>query len=68
MIAPDSPSTVNASGKATFKSFQRDFDDGANTLWTLYGNEAEDFDKNHIQTLKDDMNNILLFVRLNLSV
>ncbi|KAH9969402.1 hypothetical protein BGW80DRAFT_1562490 [Lactifluus volemus] len=63
-LAPDNPSTVNASGKATSKSFQRDFDDGANTLWTLYGNEAEDFDKTHIQTLKDDMNNILLFAGL----
>jgi Family of unknown function (DUF6535) len=68
MIVPDSPSTVDASGKASPKSFQRDFDDGADTLWTLYGNEAKDFDKTHIQTLRNDMKNLLLFVRLNLSI
>jgi len=40
-----------------------DFGGSANTLWTLYGNEAESHDKSRIQPLKDDMNCLLLFVR-----
>jgi hypothetical protein len=40
-----------------------DFDSGANALWTLYENKAKSHDEARIQTLKDDMNGILLFVR-----
>ena len=40
-----------------------DFGDSANTLWTLYGNEAESYDEFRVQTLKDDMDGVLIFVR-----
>ena len=39
-----------------------DFDGSANALWTLYGKEAESHDKSRIQTLKDDMDGVLIFV------
>lgn len=41
-----------------------DFDDSANALWTLYGKEAKSHDESRIQTLKDDMDGVLIFVRL----
>ena len=44
-----------------------DFDASANALWTLYGKEAESHDKSQIQTLKEDMDGVLIFVRLHLS-
>ena len=39
-----------------------DFDGGANALWTLYGKEAKSYDDAKIQTLKDDMDGVLIFV------
>jgi hypothetical protein len=40
-----------------------DFADGANALWSLYENEAKSHDEARIQSLKDDMNGVLIFVR-----
>jgi len=40
-----------------------DFDDSANALWSLYGKEAKGHDEATIQTLKDDMDGVLIFVR-----
>jgi len=40
-----------------------DFDGSANALWTLYGKEAKSYDNSRIQTLKDDMDGVLIFVR-----
>ena len=40
-----------------------DFEGSANALWTLYGNEAKSHDEALIQTLKDDMDGVLIFVR-----
>ena len=46
----------------------RDFDDSANALWTLYaavyGKEAKSHDEAGIQNLKDDMDGVLIFVRV----
>jgi len=42
-----------------------DFDGSANALWSLYGKEAESHDKSQIQTLKEDMDGVLIFVRLH---
>jgi hypothetical protein len=39
-----------------------DFDGSANPLWTLYGNEAKSHDESRIQTLKGDMDGVLIFV------
>jgi len=40
-----------------------DFDGSANSLWTLYGKEAKSYDEARIQTLKEDMDGVLIFVR-----
>jgi hypothetical protein len=40
-----------------------DFGGSANTLWTLYGNEAKNHDEVRIQTLRDGVDNHLIFVR-----
>jgi hypothetical protein len=40
-----------------------DFEGSANALWTLYGKEAKSHDEARIQTLKDDMDGVLIFVR-----
>jgi hypothetical protein len=43
-----------------------DFDGSANALWTLYGKEAKSYDDARINTLKDDMDGVLIFVRPDL--
>jgi Family of unknown function (DUF6535) len=40
-----------------------DFDGSANALWSLYGKEAKSHDNARIQTLKEDMDGVLIFVR-----
>jgi hypothetical protein len=40
-----------------------DFNDGANALWRLYDTETKSPDRARIQTLKDDMDAVLTFVR-----
>ena len=44
----------------------RDFDDSSNALWSLYGKEAKSYDEATIQSLKGDMDGVLIFVRLYL--
>lgn len=39
-----------------------DFDNSANSLWSLYTKEVKSLDEVRIQSLKDDMDGILLFV------
>jgi len=41
-----------------------DFDDSANDFWSLHINEARGHDKLRIESLNDDMDGILLFVRV----
>lgn len=41
----------------------RDFDDGANALWSLYGKEAKSHDDDRFQSLASHMEGVLLFVR-----
>ena len=40
-----------------------DFDGSANGFWSLYGKEAKSHDESRIQTLKEDMDGVLIFVR-----
>ena len=40
----------------------KDFDDSANVLWYLYGKEAKGHDEARMQTLKEDMDALLIFV------
>ena len=53
----DDPSLSEAHGE------RRDFDDGANALWSLYGKEAQAHDQACVQSLAKDMDGSLLFVR-----
>ena len=39
-----------------------DFDSSADPLWTLYGREAKSHDQSRIQTLKDNLDGIVIFV------
>jgi Family of unknown function (DUF6535) len=41
-----------------------DFDSGSGGLWALYGKEAKSHDEARIQTLKEDMDGVLIFVCL----
>jgi len=41
-----------------------DFDDGANALWSLHEREARSHDEARIQSLKDDMDGVLIFAGL----
>jgi hypothetical protein len=43
---------------------RRDFDDGANALWSLCGREAKTYDEARIQSLAADMDGIPTFVRI----
>ena len=57
-VAPDS----NFVQEPEEKRMIGDFDGSANALWSLYGKEAESHDKSRIQTLKEDMDGVLIFV------
>ena len=41
-----------------------DFNDNANALWSLHLDEAKSHDEARIHSLKDDMDSVLIFVRL----
>ena len=41
-----------------------DFRGSTNALWSLYGKEAKSHDEARIQPLKEDMDGVLIFVRL----
>ncbi len=43
---------------------RRDFDDGANALWSLYGKEAKTHDEARFLSLAADMDGVLFFVRV----
>lgn len=53
----DDPSLSEAHGE------RRDFDDGANAIWSLYGKVAQTHDEAHVQSLAKDMDGVLIFVR-----
>ena len=41
-----------------------DFDDNANAMWSLHLGEAKSHDEARIHSLKDDMDSVLIFVRV----
>jgi hypothetical protein len=45
-----------------------DFDDNANSMWSLHLDEAKSHDEARIHSLKDDMDGVLIFVRIYLSI
>jgi hypothetical protein len=50
-------------GEPPEKRMIGDFDSGASALWALYRDEAKSRDRARIQTLKEDMEGVLIFVR-----
>ncbi len=40
-----------------------DFNDNANSMWSLHMKEAKSHDEARIQSLKEDMDGVLIFVR-----
>ncbi|KAI9439395.1 hypothetical protein BJY52DRAFT_1195723 [Lactarius psammicola] len=50
--------------RAESRKERRDFDDGANALWTLYGKEAKTHDEARFLSLAADMDGVLLFAGL----
>ena len=41
-----------------------DFDDSADPLWSLHAKEAKSHDEARIQSLKNNMDGVLIFVRV----
>lgn len=39
-----------------------DFDGRSKALWSLFGTEAKSYDNARVNTLKDDMDGVLIFV------
>ncbi|KAN0136770.1 hypothetical protein V8E53_005540 [Lactarius tabidus] len=58
--------TVNFLSKDPYQpeTVRRDFDDGANALWSLYGKEAKTHDDARFVSLAADMDGVLLFAGL----
>jgi hypothetical protein len=44
-----------------------DFNDNANAMWSLHLGEAKSHDEARIHSLKDDMDGVLIFVRVYVS-
>jgi hypothetical protein len=68
VVPPDDPPVnfapgINIDSEPEEKRMIGDFGGSANALWTLYGKEAKSHDEARIQTLKDDMDGVLIFVR-----
>ena len=66
-VVLDEPPVYFTLGKMSSKGPEEkrmigDFDSSANALWTLYGKEAKSHDEARIQTLKEDMDGVLIFV------
>ena len=45
-----------------------DFDDSADALWSLHAKEAQSHDEARIQSLKNNMDGVLIFVRAYISL
>ena len=56
--------TIKSSLKDIDQKEPRDFDDGANALWTLYGKEAKTHDEARFESVAKDMDGVLVFVRV----
>ena len=46
----------------------RDFNDNINALWSLHLDEAKSYDEARIHSLKDDMDSVLIFVRVYIPI
>jgi hypothetical protein len=62
-VGMNDPSGDNDSNRP--RGQHKDFDNSANPLWSLYTKGVRSRDEARIQTLKDDMDGILLFVSVH---
>ena len=56
--------TIKSSLNGIDQKERRDFDDGANALWSLYGKEAKTHDEARFESVAKDMDGVLVFVRV----
>jgi hypothetical protein len=56
--------TPNTSSGGLFQKERKDFDDGANSLWSLYGNVAKTHDQTRFSSMVEDMDAVGVFVRV----
>jgi len=61
----DSTDGVTPANGSCARRMIGDFDDSANALWSLHEKEAKSHDEARIQSLKDDMDGVLIFVRFH---
>ena len=54
----------NTSSRGVHQKEHRDFDDGANALWSLYGEEAKTHDQARFESTIKNMDGALVFVRV----
>ena len=54
----------NLTSKIIHQKERRDFDDGANALWSLYGEEVKTHDESRFESVAKDMDGVLVFVRV----
>ena len=54
----------NTSFRGVHQKERRDFDDGANALWSLYGEEAKTHDQARFESMTKNMDGALVFVRV----
>jgi hypothetical protein len=59
----NNPPSGDSGGNGGNSPQKDDFADSANALWSLYKIEAKSHDDARIQTLKEDMDGVLIYVR-----
>lgn len=55
---------TNFSSRGMDQKARREFDDGADALWSLYGREAKTYDEAQFESVAKDMDGVLVFVRV----
>lgn len=63
-IENDRPGDTARQQSAKMPRMVGDFDDSANSLWSLHAKEAKSHDEARIQSLKDNMDGVLIFAGL----
>jgi hypothetical protein len=62
-LTVDPPLTTTLDSEPKERHMIGDFNDCANDLWTLFGDEVKSHDDLQIKIMKDTMNSALIFVR-----
>lgn len=62
-LTVDPPRTTTSDSEPEERRMIGDFNDSADDLWTLYGDEVKSHDDVQIKIVKDTMDSALIFVR-----